>query len=112
MPCTQTKVNVSISPEQEARLKTGFGELMPILRKSEDWLMLTFEDRCRLYFKGEDRPAAFVEVKLYGAAGSDAYDRMTAAVTALLNKELNIPSERIYVKYEEVQYWGYDGSNF
>lgn len=53
MPCIQTKVNVSISPEQEARLKTGFGELMPILRKSEDWLMLTFEDRCRLYFKGE-----------------------------------------------------------
>ena len=41
-----------------------------------------------------------------------AYNKMTAAVTALLNKELNIPSERIYVKYEEVKYWGYDGSNF
>ena len=53
-----------------------------------------------------------MEVKLYGAADRGAYNKMTAAVTALLNKELNIPSERIYVKYEEVKYWGYDGSNF
>ena len=53
-----------------------------------------------------------MEVKLYGAADRRAYNQMTAAVTALLNKELNIPSERIYVKYEEVKYWGYDGSNF
>ena len=36
MPCIQTKVNVAISPEQEARLKTSFGELMPLLYKTED----------------------------------------------------------------------------
>ena len=112
MPCIQTKVNVAISPEQEARLKTSFGELMPLLYKTEDWLMRSFEDHCRLYFKGSGEAAAFVEVKLYGAADRGAYNKMTAAVTALLNKELNIPSERIYVKYEEVKYWGYDGSNF
>lgn len=112
MPCIQIKANVTISPEQEIRMKTSFGELMPLLYKTEDWLMLSFEDRCRLYFKGSGEAAAFVEVKLYGAADRRAYNQMTAAVTALLNKELNIPSERIYVKYEEVKYWGYDGSNF
>ena len=103
----QTKVNVAISPEQEARLKTSFGELMPLLYKTEDWLMLSFEDHCRLYFKGSGEAAAFVEVKLYGAADRGAYNKMTAAVTALLNKELNIPSERIYVDVYKRQGYSY-----
>jgi len=37
---------------------------------------------------------------------------MTADVCTLLAKETGISPDRIYVKYEEVFHWGWNGSNF
>lgn len=113
MPCIQTKVNVKISEQKEKALKCRFGKAIEILPgKSESWLMLTFEDECRLYFKGETEPGAFVEVKIYGKANDDAYNKLTAAITKILNEELNISPDRIYIKYEETSHWGWNGGNF
>ncbi len=114
MPCIQTKVNVPISPEVEKSLKEKLGQAITnIPGKSENWLMLTFEDNVHLYFQGNGtEPAAFVEVKIYGKANRTAYDKMTAAVTDLLHQELSISPSRIYIKYEETEYWGWNGSNF
>lgn len=114
MPCIQTKVNVKISREKEEILKSKFGKAIELLPgKSESWLMLTFEDNCRMYFKGTDQPGiAFVNVKIFGKAGSSAYSKMTAALTDIINQELNISPSRIYIQYEESEYWGWNGSNF
>lgn len=114
MPYISTKVSVSISPEKEQSLKTKFGKAISILPgKSEHWLMLSFEDNCRLYFQGDNsQPTAFVEVKIYGKANADAYNRLTEEISSILGEELSIPPARIYVKYEETPYWGFNGSNF
>ncbi len=112
MPFIQTKVNTTITPAQEQTLKTGFGQAIRLIGKSEAWLMLSFEDKCRMYFKGSDEPCAMVEVKLYGRAGANAYDALTARLTELLADTLSISPGRIYVKYDEVEYWGMAGSNF
>lgn len=86
-------------------------EILP--GKTEDWLMLSFEDECSLYFKGEsDRKIAYVEVKLLGKSTKEAYDKLTSEITKILNQELDITPDSIYVKYEEVTYWGYNGHNF
>lgn len=113
MPCIQTKVNIKISAEKEETLKKEFGKAVELIPgKSEDWLMLTFEDGCRIYFRGKgDEPAAFVEVKLYGKAPAPAYDALTEEITRSLGNELGISAGRIYIKYEEAQYWGWNGSN-
>lgn len=114
MPCIQTKVNIPIGKQQEQNLKTALGKAITLIPgKSENWLMLTFEDNCTIYFQGDgEQPAAFVEVKIYGKANAGVYDKMTAAITDLVGKELHIAPNRIYVKYEEVAYWGWNGSNF
>ena len=114
MPCIQTKVNVEITPKTEEILKTELGKAISLIPgKSESWLMLSFEDNCRLYFKGKnDQPTAFVEVKLFGKASDDAYNKMTAAITDILKQHLNIQPDHIYVKYEETAHWGWNGSNF
>ncbi len=54
----------------------------------------------------------FVEVKVFGSASSSVYNEMTAAICTILNEELSIPENRIYVKYEETRNWGWNGSNF
>ncbi|MBQ1659869.1 MAG: hypothetical protein II059_08520 [Clostridia bacterium] len=112
MPFISTKTNVSISKEQETVLKTEFGKAISLIGKSEAWLMLSFDDECKMYFKGSEAPCAIAEVKLYGRANSSAYDALTASLTKILADTLSVSPDRIYVKYEEVQYWGLAGSNF
>ena len=114
MPCIQTKVNVKITKEKEELIKVKLGQAISLIPgKSESWLMLSFEDECDLYFKGDNQQGiAFVEVKLFGKASNEAYDKLTSAITEILSQELNISPPQIYVKYEEVSHWGWNGSNF
>lgn len=37
---------------------------------------------------------------------------MTEALTKILTEALSVPADRIYVRYEEVSHWGWNGSNF
>ena len=39
-------------------------------------------------------------------------DNLTDAMTKILSSALDVPADRIYVRYEEVAYWGWNGSNF
>ena len=113
MPYIHTRVNRPISQEAEAALASRLGQAVSLLGKSENWLMLQFEDNCRLYFKGEDQqPMAFVCVQLYGKASRDAYDRMTGEITAILRDTLSIAPDRVYVAYQETDHWGWNGGNF
>ena len=113
MPFISTKTNVSVSKEQELRLKTEFGKAIELIPgKSERWLMLSFSDSERMWFVGDDVPLAYLSVKLFGAASDSAYDALTAKLTEIVSQELDIPSSRIYVKYEEIDHWGWNGSNF
>lgn len=114
MPCIQTKASVKISQEKEKALKEKLGKAIAnIPGKSESWLMLEFQDECRMYFKGEnEKPMAFVEVKVFGKANRGAYEKMTAAICEILQEELSIAPSETYVKYEEAANWGWNGSNF
>ena len=113
MPFIHTRVNCPISQEQEKTLARRYGQAVTLLGKSEYWLMLQFEDQCRLYFQGGgNKPLAFVNVKLYGSASREAYVRMTGQVTEILGNVLSIPAEGVYVEYEETDHWGWQGSNF
>lgn len=114
MPYINTKLNVGLSKEKEKAIKEKLGNAIAILPgKSENWLMLGFEDGCRLYFKGDDSaPMAYVEVSVYGNSNASAYNKLTAAITQILNEELSVKPDHVYVKYMESEHWGFNGSNF
>ena len=113
MPLISTATNTAITKEKEEAIKAKLGKAISALGKSESWLMLEFRDNCRLWFKGgNSEKLAMVEVSLFGSASRSAYDRMTAEVTDILSEELGIAPSNIYVKYEEVGNWGWNGSNF
>ena len=66
-----------------------------------------------MYFRGSnEKPIAYVEVKSFGKAPADSYSEFTKAVCDILKEELNIESDCVYVKYEEVSNWGWNGKNF
>lgn len=114
MPFINSKVSVKISKEEETIIKTKLGKAIELIPgKSESYLMIGFEDEYSLYFKGEaSERIAFVEVKLFGSANKAAYDKLTSAICDIFNEVLSIPKDKIYVKYEEVSTWGWNGRNF
>ena len=114
MPFIEIKTTKTVNAECEAELIREFGEKIAILPgKTEEWLMVNVEDKCRMAFRGTTTPdIAYLEVKLLGSSTPDAYERLTAALTETVVRVLGVPSNRVYVKYEEVTTWGYDGGNF
>lgn len=113
MPFIQSKVSVEMTPEQKESIKTKLGEAITIFPgKSERWLMIELEDRCDLYFQGNNaEPSAFIEVKMFGSFTGETAQKMTERLCRIYGGELQIPASRIYVKYEEVDKWGWNGSN-
>lgn len=114
MPFINTKVNVSLTKEQEISLKEKFGKAIECIPgKTEAWLMCAFEKDVSMYFKGDgESKMAFVEVKIFGKAQESAFAALTKAITDILSAELNLQPDHIYVKYEEVDHWGWNGRNF
>ena len=114
MTFINSKVSVSRSKEKRDAVKAKLGLAITLVPgKSENWLMVGFEDSYDLYFQGnQDGPTAFVEVKVYGGASPDAFTKLTGEICDIYQEELGIPKNRIYVKYEAVENWGWNGSNF
>lgn len=114
MPFIDTKVNIELSEEKEADLKTRLGEAIRLIPgKSEQWLMTSFEDNCHMYFRGDaGKPLAFVNVKIYGGEQPEAFDKLTGEITKIMNDVLSIEAQNIYVAYEPVSSWGWNGGNF
>ncbi|MCH5252043.1 MAG: hypothetical protein J1F22_03625 [Lachnospiraceae bacterium] len=113
MPFIDSKVTVKISPEKEEAIKKKLGQaITAIPGKSESWLMVGFEDEYTLYFKGEKcEKAAFVDVKVYGGANSQVYNQMTAEICKIYEEELGIPAGNIYIAYQGIADWGWNGGN-
>lgn len=114
MPYISTKTNHALSKEKEESIKAKLGQAIKLFPgKSEQWLMLSFEDNCRLWFQGDNsKPMAFIEIKLFGRGNAESYDKMTAEITTIMGSELSIAPSDIYIKYEEVEHWGWNSRNF
>ena len=114
MPYIGSKVTVALTEEKKEILKSELGKIITLIPgKSENYLMLGFEDNYSLYFKGEKLSlGAFVEVKVFGTSPASALEKVTQEICSLYLRELGIPSHCIYVKYEAVSDWGFNGNNF
>jgi len=112
MPYIATTANVGISNRKREAIKERFGKAIELIPdKNEDWLMLSFRDNVQMYFRGEDDPCAICQVKLFGTADEEAYANLTEALTDIIREELNIDPDRIYITYDEVLTWGWNGGN-
>ena len=113
MPYIATSTNVSISGRKKEAIKERMGRAIEIIPgKTEGWLMLSFRDNVSMFFKGEDDPCAICQVKLFGTADEDTYAELTEELTDILHDELDLDPDRIYVTYEEIGVWGWNGGNF
>ena len=113
VPFIDSKLTTKVSDEKKEIIKSRLGQTISLLGKSETFLMVGFEDDYDLYMGGQRlEKGAYVSVSLFGNASGDAYEKMTSAICEILESELSIPGDKVYVTYHGVNDWGWNGRNF
>ncbi|MGN0162995.1 MAG: phenylpyruvate tautomerase MIF-related protein [Candidatus Ornithomonoglobus sp.] len=113
MPFIDSKITVNVTPEKKEKIKLELGRAITTLHKTETYLMIGIEDNYDLWMAGKKLDkGAYVSVSLFGSASSSDYDKMTAQICDIYEKELDIPGSSVYVTYHPVSDWGWNGSNF
>ena len=110
MPFIDTKTTVKVTDEKREELKTLLGKAIELIPgKTEKWLMLSFEDGVKMYFAGDNSSdMAYIEVKIFGTAEDKYYEALTKEITEIFGKVLLIAPDKIYVKYSEIENFGYN----
>ena len=91
MPFIEVKTTEDLSAVA-AELKSALGDaITAIPGKSESWLMVNLVGEQKMYFQGSD---------------------LTCRLCAIAQQYLQVPPERTYVRYREVNHWGYNNFNF
>lgn len=112
MPFIEVKTNQDLGQIKE-QIKTELGNaITAIPGKSEAWLMVEISDKLDMYFKGEPTPCAMFEIAIFGSASDNAYDDLTRRICDISERLLNVAPDRTYVKYSEIDHWGYNNFNF
>ena len=113
MPLIQLKTTAELTPALRDELTSDFGKMMAEAGKPESFLMIAFEDDVDLRFSGKKmKNGALVEIKQVGDLGGDVYLCLTTAVTRILKERLGIDPQSIYITYQPVDDWGWNGTNF
>lgn len=114
MPYISSTLTVKLTEEKKEVIKSKLGEIISeIPGKSEEWLMVSFNDNHPLYFRGDKKDkAAFVEIKIAGTAERKYKEVITSKVCSLFEEELSITKESIYVVFDEIKDWGWNGTMF
>lgn len=114
MPYINSKVTVKLSEENKENLKAKMGQIISELPgKSEEWLMVSFNDGETIYFRGNKMDkAAFVDVRMFGKADRQHKNKVTQMLCSLLESEVDIPKENIYITFSEIEDWGWNGELF
>lgn len=111
MPYIGVNVTGTLTEAQKETLKTGFGEKITLIPgKTEKALMVDFSENHTMYFQGDKRALAFVDVRLYKNAAFEDKKRFTEAVFALIHEVTGLPSEDIYLSCGEYDTWGVRGT--
>lgn len=114
MPYIRIRCNRHLTNEKIAELQKELGKTIGLFPgKTERWLMTDCEGDCALSLAGKnDAPLAMIEVELLGSSSPEAYAAVTENLTSLMERVAGIPGTGVYVKYEEIGYWGWNGANF
>ncbi len=114
MPFVNAKVSVDLNDEQKDQLQQKLTEAVnKSFGKPTQYIMVGIETRQDLYFGGKKMAkGAFVEISLLGHPSGSACSAMTAQVCDILQQQLGIAGNMVYVSYHPIDNWGWNGSNF
>ena len=114
MPLLKIQTNQTIAPErQQTLLRAASQRVAALLGKPERYVMIALERNDALLFGGSDAPLAYLELKSIGLPTARTAE-LSAALCALVQQELGIDSDRIYIEFANAtgSMWGWNGGTF
>lgn len=114
MPMLKIMTNLTIDTATgESLLTKASKTVASSLGKPESYVMVSLESAVPMSFAGSTAPLAYLEMKSIGLSDSQTAPTSRALCT-LLEKSLNIPSDRVYIEFTNApgKMWGYDGGTF
>lgn len=114
MPYLLIKTNATPAPgTMTPLLQKVSQQLAETLGKPERYVMIALEHTCPMLFAGSDAPLAYLELKSIGLPTARTAE-LSALLARLLNQELGIPAERVYIEFSDAAgpLWGWNGATF
>ena len=116
MPLLKIQVSYpSVSENSSSTLRIeGAGIISQEIGKSLDFVMVLVEAGISASFGGKTSPVAYLEVKNVGELIPEVTSRLAQRLSALIEDELSIPKDRIYIEFQESErrLWGWSGKTF
>lgn len=107
MPYIAINTSKPLSEAQKDQLKTVMGEKITVIPgKSESRLMIDISDGHTMYFAGEKRELAYVDVKCYGTTEFENKKTFTEIAFEVVQQITGLPQDGIYLTYSEFENWG------
>jgi len=97
MPYLHVRTN-TIVPDHARFLSVCSSTVAQALGKPESYVMVEISDNRPMMFAGTEAPLAFLEMKSLGLT-SDQTAAMSATLCSLLQQELAINANRIYIEF-------------
>lgn len=111
MPYICVNLTKSISDQTKDRIKSCFGEKISLIPgKTEKALMVDFSENHTMYFAGDKRDLAFIDVRCYKSAAFEDKKKFTEAVFEIIERETGLTADDIYLSWGEYDTWGTKGS--
>lgn len=114
MPYLLIQTNQTLNPEaSEALLGAASQAVAGMLGKPERYVMVAIDAGKPMLFGGSDEPLAYLELKSIGLPEQRTAE-FSAALCTLINDQLGIASERIYIEFADAQrhLFGWNGGTF
>ena len=114
MPYCNIKTTVKVEKEKEMEVSHALAKVIELIPgKTENWIMTSIDDEAVLVFAGtNEQPAALITLKTLGEPENKYYDLMTEGFCETVSRMLGISADRIYIIYEPIEHWGWNGRNF
>lgn len=114
MPTLAIKTNAPLSDERRgALLRAASATVARLLGKSEAYVMVICDSSPCMLFGASEAPTAYLELKSIGLPRERTAE-ISAALCALINRQLAVPAERIYIEFADAEraLWGWSGRTF
>jgi phenylpyruvate tautomerase PptA (4-oxalocrotonate tautomerase family) len=116
MPLIQldTSCDLSDQNKRQAVVKALSRIAAEGIGKPEQYVMACIHDNTPMMMSGQAGPCALVTVKSIGGLSKAVNQIVAAQVSQMLQKELAIPQNRVYLTFEELAgtNWAWNGKTF
>jgi len=110
VPLLSISTNKKIKNEEMLLAKSS-DFISKLLNKPEKFVMIKLNHSLSMYFGGTDEICSFIEIK---SIGSLYPSKMSKPICEFFSAELEIPVERIYIFFNDVEsnHWAWNNKTF